>query len=152
MLANVTESESPAFHVGQTVEARVIAYPDRVFSGKISKIYAAVDPNTRRVTVRSEIEDKNHELRPGMLATFVIRIEDPVEAIAVPLNGVVRESDGTMTAWVTTDRHRFFQRILKLGLRNDTWYQVVDGLRRGELVVSEGAIFLSNILQAPPTD
>jgi cobalt-zinc-cadmium efflux system membrane fusion protein len=152
MLANVTESDSPLFHVGQPVEAKVMAYPGRVFTGKISKIYAMVDPNTHRVTVRSEIADPNHELRPGMLANFVIRVQDPVESVAVAMTGVVREGDGTMAAWVTTDRHRFSERIVKLGLQRDGRYQVLEGLQRGELVVADGAVFLSNMLHAPPTD
>jgi cobalt-zinc-cadmium efflux system membrane fusion protein len=152
MLANVTESDSPLFHVGQPVEAKVMAYPGRVFTGKISKIYAMVDPNTHRVTVRSEIADPNHELRPGMLANFVIRVQDPVESVAVAMTGVVREGDGTMVAWVTTDRHRFSQRIIKIGLQSDGQYQVLDGLKGGELAVTDGAVFLSNMLHAPPTD
>jgi cobalt-zinc-cadmium efflux system membrane fusion protein len=65
---------------------------------------------------------------------------------------VVREADGTMTAWVTTDRHHFAQRIIKIGLRNDDRVQVLDGLHGGELVVTDDAVFLSNMLQAPPTD
>ncbi len=152
MLANVTESDSPFFHVDQPVEAKVMAYPGRVFKGKVSKIYAAVDPNTHRVTVRSEIADPKHELRPGMLATFVIRVQEPVESVAVAMTGVVREGDGTMAAWVTTDRHRFLQRILKLGLQRDGRYQILEGLQRGELAVVDGAVFLSNMLHAPPTD
>jgi cobalt-zinc-cadmium efflux system membrane fusion protein len=152
MLANVMESEIPLFHLGQPVQVRVISYPDRVFKGKVSKIYETVDPNTHRVTIRSEIADPNDELRPGMLANFVIRVHDPVEATALPANGVVRESDGTMTAWVTTDRHRFVQRIIKTGLRKDDRVQILDGLQRGELVVADGAVFLSNMLQAPPSD
>jgi cobalt-zinc-cadmium efflux system membrane fusion protein len=152
MLANVTESDSPFFHVGQPVEAKVMAYPGRVFKGQISKIYAAVDPNTHRVTVRSEIADPNRELRPGMLANFVIRVQDPVESAAIPMTGVVREGDGTMVAWVTTDRHRFSERIVKLGLQRDGRYQVLEGLQRGELAVADGAVFLSNMLNAPPTD
>jgi cobalt-zinc-cadmium efflux system membrane fusion protein len=64
----------------------------------------------------------------------------------------VRESDGTMTAWVTTDRHRFVQRIIKTGLRKDDRVQILDGLQRGELVVADGAVFLSNMLEAPPSD
>jgi cobalt-zinc-cadmium efflux system membrane fusion protein len=152
MLANAPESESSYFHVGQPVEVKVMAYPNRVFKGKISKVYEMVDPNTHRVTIRSEIADPHDELRPGMLANFVIRVQKPVEAIAMPANGVVREPDGTMTAWVTADRQRFSQRIIKTGLRTDGQVEVLEGLQRGELAVTDGAIFLSNMLQAPPTD
>jgi cobalt-zinc-cadmium efflux system membrane fusion protein len=152
MLANVIESEIPLFHLGQQVQVRVMSYPDRVFLGRVSKIYESVDPNTHRVTIRSEIADPDNELHPGMLANFVIRVHDPVEATAIPANGVVRESDGTMTAWVTTDRHHFVQRVIKTGLRKDDWVQILEGLQRGELVVADGAVFLSNMLQAPPSD
>ena len=152
MLANVSESEIPFFHLGQPVQVKVMTYPDRMFKGKVSKIYATVDPNTHRVTIRSEIADPNDELRSGMLANFVIRVHDPVEATAMPANGVVREADGTMTAWVTTDHHHFVQRIVKIGLRKDDRVQVLDGLQRGELVVADNAVFLSNMLEAPPTD
>jgi cobalt-zinc-cadmium efflux system membrane fusion protein len=152
MLANVMESEIPLFHLGQPVQVRVMSYPGRVFKGRVSKIYETVDPNTHRVTIRSEIADPNDELHSGMLANFVIRVHDPVEATALAANGVVREADGTMTAWVTTDRHRFVQRIIKTGLRKDDRVQILEGLQRGELVVADGAVFLSNMLEAPPTD
>ncbi|MGA7633890.1 MAG: efflux RND transporter periplasmic adaptor subunit [Terriglobales bacterium] len=152
MLANVSETDVPLFHLGQPVQVKVMAYLDHAFQGKVSKIYETVDPNTHRVTIRSEIADPNDELRPGMLANFVIRVHNPVEATAIPANGVVREADGTMTAWVTTDRRRFEQRIIKIGLRNDDRVQVLEGLRRGELVVADGAVFLSNMLSAPPSD
>jgi len=152
MLANVPESESALFRLRQPVEVKVMAYPDRVFKGRVSKIYEAVDPNTHRVTIRSEIVDPDDRLRPGMLANFVIRVEGPVKATAIPANGVVRESDGTMTAWVTTDRHHFVQRVIKPGLRKDGWVQILAGLEPGELAVTDGAVFLSNMLEAPPTD
>jgi cobalt-zinc-cadmium efflux system membrane fusion protein len=123
-----------------------------VFHGKISKIYAAVDPNTHRATIRSEINDPRNELRPGMLANFVIRVQKAVDATAVPANAVVREGDGTMTVWVTTDRHRFLQRTVKTGMRRNDQVQILDGLQRGVLVVTDGAVFLSNMLEAPPSD
>ena len=152
MLANVPESESAAYHVGQPVEVNVLAYPDRVFKGKVSKIYEAVDPNTHRVTIRSEISDPKNELRPGMLANFIIRVDGPVVATAMPANGVVREPGGTMVAWVTTDRQHFVQQIIKTGLRQNGQVQILDGLQQGEQVVSDGAVFLSNMLEAPPSD
>jgi cobalt-zinc-cadmium efflux system membrane fusion protein len=152
MLASVTESDSPLYHPGQPVEVKVMAYPTNVFKGAITKIYATVDPNTHRVTVRCQIADPNHELRPGMLASFVIRVKEPVESVALPMKGVVRNGDGSLAAWVTTDRRRFVERIVKVGLQRDGQYQVLDGLQRGELAVTEGAVFLSNILYAPPSD
>ncbi len=152
MLADVTETDVALLNLGQPVQVKVMAYPNRVFRGKISKIYPMIDPNTHRETVRSEIEDPKNELRPGMLANFVIRVEGPIAGIAIPANGVVREADGSMTAWVTTDKHHFEQRVIKTGLRKDDRVQILDGLRRGELMVTEGAIFLSNMLSAPETN
>ncbi len=152
MLAEVVESDIPLFRLGQPVAVKVTAYPDRVFEGRVSKIYASVDPDTHRMTVRSEIRDPKNELRPGMLANFVISVQKPVESTAMPGGGVVREADGTMTAWVTTDRHRFVQRVVKTGLRTDGQVQILSGLQSGELAVTNGAVFLSNMLQAPPSD
>lgn len=152
MLANVVESDIALLHIGLPVQVRVMAYPKRLFRGKISKIYAAVDPNTHRATVRSEIEDPKDELRPGMLANFLIRVDGPTVGIALPANGVVREPDGTMTAWVTTDRRHFEQRTIKTGLRRDERVQILGGLNRGELAVTDGAVFLSSMLSAPATE
>jgi cobalt-zinc-cadmium efflux system membrane fusion protein len=146
MLANVTESDSPAFSVGQDVKVSVMAHPGRVFKGRISTIGSTVDPVTHRALVRSEIDDPKHELRSGMFATFVIRTGEPVRAVAVPVDGVVREGDGTMTVWVTADRRRFTMRSVKAGLLRDGFYQILDGLQPGELVATEGALFLSNAL------
>jgi cobalt-zinc-cadmium efflux system membrane fusion protein len=147
MLAYVIESDSPLFHVGQEVKVKVMAYPDKIFEGKVSRMGASVDPATHRLLVRSEIRDPKHELRPGMFATFVIRTGDSFNAVAAPVDGVVREGDGTMTVWVTADRKTFFQRIVKLGLQQDGYHQITGGLQPGELIATEGALFLSNALR-----
>ena len=152
MVANVAESDSPLFHVGQEVKVKLMAFPGRVFKGKISTIGGNVDTNTHRLMVRSDIRDPKHELRPGMLAAFTIRTGNPVRSIAVPATCVVHEGDGTITVWVTTDLHRFVQRPVKLGLQKDGWDQIVEGLQPRELIVTEGGVFLSNMLQAPPAD
>jgi membrane fusion protein, heavy metal efflux system len=146
MLANVPEADSPAFRVGQPVKVNVLAFPDRDFDGKISTISSTVDPSTHRVWVRSEVADPQHELRAGMFATFVIRTGEPVRATAVPLDGVVREGDGTMTVWVTADRRRFTRRTVKVGMQRDGYRQILEGLQPGELIATEGALFLSNAL------
>jgi membrane fusion protein, heavy metal efflux system len=146
MLADVPESDVALIRVGQSVTVKVMALGDRRFSARISTIGATVDPNTHTVVVRSEVPDPEHALRPGMIATFVIQTGAPVESIAVPMDGVVREGDGTMSVWVTTDRHRFTRRIVRIGLQQDGFDQVAEGLQPGELIVTEGAILLSNML------
>ncbi len=146
MLANVAETDSPAFRLGQEVKVKVAAFPNREFDGRITTIGAMVDPATRRVLVRSEVKNPQRELRSGMFANFVIRTGDPVRSIAVPLNGVVREGDGTMTVWVTADRRRFTRRPVRIGLQYEGYRQILEGLQAGELVATEGALFLSNAL------
>ncbi len=146
MLATVPEAEIAAFHLGQPVQVRVMAYPEELFKGRVSKIYETVDPNTHRVTVRSEISDPRNVLRPGMLANFVIRVQNATASTSIPANGVVREPDGSMTVWVTTDRQHFVPRTVQIGSRRDGRVQVLRGLQPGELVVTDGAVFLSNML------
>jgi membrane fusion protein, heavy metal efflux system len=146
MVANVIETDAPAYKVGQPVEATVPAYPDKVFKGHVTTVGSIIDPSTHRQLVRAEIEDPEHLLRSGMYASFVIRIGDPAHSLAVPEAGVVREGDGTMTVWVTKDSRHFIKRTVLTGIRQDGWVQILDGLETGETVATDGAVFLSNKL------
>jgi membrane fusion protein, heavy metal efflux system len=152
MLANVLESDSPLYHVGEPVQVSVMAFPGRTFTGTIDRIYPAVDPNTHRITIRSVIADPGNLLRPNMLADFVIQVHGPTLATAVPTTTIVHEGDGTLTAWVTADRKRMTQRVVSVGAERDGQYQVLGGLQPGQLVVTQGGVFLSNMLSAPPSD
>jgi membrane fusion protein, heavy metal efflux system len=146
MLANVIETDAPAYRLAQQVEVRVPAYPNKVFKGHVTALGAMIDPNTHRQLVRSEIDDPEHLLRSGMFASFVIRVGDPVRSLAVPAEGVVREGDGTMTVWSTRDSRHFTKRTVKTGLQQDGWTQILEGLSPDETVVTDGAVFLSNKL------
>jgi membrane fusion protein, heavy metal efflux system len=147
MIANVIETDAPAYRLGQDVEVKVPAYPDRTFHGHVTTVGSMIDPNTHRQLVRSEIADPEHLLRPGMFASFVIRMGDSVRSLAVPVKSVVREGDGTMTVWVTADRRRYVMRSVKVGIQQQGgWSQILEGLEPGELVVTDGAVFLSNKL------
>lgn len=146
MVANVVETDAPAFRLGQPVEARVAAYPGQVFRGRVTALGSSIDPSSHRQLVRSEIDDPANLLRPGMLANFTIEVAKPVTSPAVRLDAVVREGDGTMAVWVTRDRRSFQRRLVKIGLAQNGRRQILDGLAPGELVVGTGAIFLSNKL------
>jgi len=152
IVVNVPESESARVKVGEHVKVTVPAFPEETFRGQVARVYATVDPATHRLTVRAEVRDPAHKLRPGMLADVAIEYGEPTVGIAIPTTAAVREPDGRMVAWVTTDRAHFTLRPLTLGRQDDSRYQVLAGLSPGELVVTEGGVFLSNLLAAPPSD
>lgn len=152
MLAYVAESDAADIDLGQPVEAFVLALPGRRFLGKVTAMAAAVDPNSHRLSVRIEIGDPKHELRSQMAARFLIHTGAPFHALAVPANGVVREGDGTMSVWVAgSDPHRFTRHAVKVGLLQDGYDQILEGIEAGDSVAVNGAIFLSNILYGGAT-
>ncbi|MGS0757491.1 efflux RND transporter periplasmic adaptor subunit, partial [Roseateles sp. GG27B] len=68
MVASVPESELASYSLGQAVAVKVAAYPDAAFSGKISYIGDVADAVTHRITVRAEVANGRHLLKPQMLA------------------------------------------------------------------------------------
>ncbi|PAY06850.1 efflux transporter periplasmic adaptor subunit [Bradyrhizobium sp. UFLA03-84] len=144
MVANVIETDAPSYRIGQPVEVRVPAYPNEVFRGRVTTLGLNIDPNSHRQLVRSVIDDPQHKLRAGMLANFTIETEPPKLSVSVPLDAIVREGDGTMTVWVTTDGRKFDRRSVTIGMEQDGWRQILSGLQAGEKIASTGAIFLSN--------
>lgn len=142
MLADVAEADVPSLALGQPLAVKLLAFPDRTFRGRISNIAEAVDPNTHRVRVRSEVADPHDELRAQMFASFIVQVGKS-RSLAVPYDAVVREGDGTMTVWVTTDRHRFQRRTVRIGQQQDGYDQILEGLQSGELIAASGALFIS---------
>ena len=119
-----------------------MALSGRVFDGEISMVGSSVDPQLHHGLVRAEIEDPRHELLPGMLASFVIVTGEPVNGLAVPVDGVVREGDGTMTLWIATDNHHFKKQSVKVGLQDGGFDQIVEGVAPGARIVTKGAVYL----------
>lgn len=146
MVANVAEDDALSLRPGQDASVHVNALPGRTLRGVVDVVGSSVDPATHRVQVRSAIADPQHELRPQMLATFVIQTGAPARSVAVPVNAVVREGDGTMTVYTTQDGRHFTRHPVKLGLQQDGFDQIVEGLTADERVASDGALFLSNAL------
>src|SRR5450631_925771 len=144
MNASVTESDMPHVRKGQQVHVSVMAFPGRVFDGEISMVGATVDSQLHRGLVRAEIEDPRHELLPGMFASFVIVTGAPVSAVAVPVDGIVREGDGSMTVWFATDAHHFKKGMVKVGLQHAGYDQILEGVGTGARIVTKGAVFLDN--------
>lgn len=95
------EIQLASYSLGQAVAVKVAAYLDTAFSGKISYIGDVADAITHRISVRAEVSNGRHLLKPQMLANFDITLSRAVASVAVPFNALARDGDGSISAWVT---------------------------------------------------
>jgi len=124
---------------GQEVEAKVEAYPGRLFKGMVTTVDSRVDPVTRSVVVRAEIPNDDRALRPGLLMTVEV-ISRTWNALAVAEEAVV-PSGGKNYVFVVKNGEAE-RRDVKLGLRRPGYVEVLEGLAEGERVVVEGTFRL----------
>jgi membrane fusion protein, heavy metal efflux system len=141
LLANVREEDAPLMQVGEPVEVRVLAIPDRVFQARLTYVAPSIDPNLHRLPVRAEVENPDGVLKPEMFATFSIVTGKDVTAPAVPEAAVVREGD-TARVWVVRPDKSVELRQVRLGRISDGAVEVLAGLQAGETVISGGSLFI----------
>jgi multidrug efflux pump subunit AcrA (membrane-fusion protein) len=94
------EQRSARASVGMTVVARVSAFPDREFQGKVSAINPSVDPNSRAFILEARFNNPKAELRPGMFATARVLLPGTEDAVFVPRSAVIHDR--------TTDSNQVF--------------------------------------------
>lgn len=141
--AQIFEQDIAFVRVGQEIEAKIAAAPNRTFKARIANISSASDLNTRRVMVRSEIGNPDGVLKSEMFASFKIGTVEPSTTPAVPTNAVIREGD-VATVWVEPEPLLFKRRVVEIGVQQNGLTQIRSGLAVGELVVARGAIFVDN--------
>src|SRR5450631_2858065 len=144
LLANVREADSGLVHLGQSVDVRVLAYPKRVFKARVSYVAAVVDPVTHRLPVRAEIDNQDRALKPEMFANFKILTSGESDAPAVPESAVVYEGD-LAHVWVLSDGGLLAYRAIRTGRNNDGLIEVLDGLKSGEQIVTQGGLFIDQV-------
>jgi cobalt-zinc-cadmium efflux system membrane fusion protein len=141
LIASVKETDVPFVKVGQPVIVHVLAYPDREFAAKIVNVGSTIDPTTRRLQVRAEVENPDNMLKPEMFAEFAITVGVEVRSPAVPATAVVYEGDKARV-WVQTADNRFASRAVDLGLQDRRMIQVLSGLQAGDKVITRGSLFI----------
>jgi membrane fusion protein, heavy metal efflux system len=144
LLANVRETDAGLVKLGQSVEVRVLAYPNRTFKARVTYIAALVDPTTHRLPVRAEIENRDGALKPEMFANFRILTSDASESPAVPEAAVVYEGSAAHV-WVLRDDGLLGLRAIHTGRSSDGLVEVLDGLKAGERVVTKGGLFIDQV-------
>jgi len=147
------ESDLALLAPGQPVQFTVEAVPGRTFSGVLSFVEPIVDPVTRTVAVRAEVQNAERLLMPGMFVRADVKAAARGHGGGAPL--VIPATAPLLTGkravvYVElegTDAPTFEGREVTLGPRAGDFYVVVEGLAEGERVVTEGAFKLDSALQ-----
>jgi len=135
----VFESDLPLLKVGQQATITFSYLGNKSFTAPITFIYPHIDPQTRRGRVRLELDNPEHLLRPDMWASVGIQV--PLgEKVLIPASAVI-DTGQRFVAFVDGEDEHLQPRDVKVGVKTDDFYEVLDGVKEGEKVVTR-ALFL----------
>ena len=133
---NIPELEILEIKIAQKVEVALYILEEIIFIGKVKNIGLEADSNNRTFPVEINVENSERKLRPGMLAraTFTKSIDG--EQVVIPRHTILEKERGRVV--YVFDNGKVFQRYIKVGLSQQDQVQVLQGLKKGELIVVEG--------------
>ncbi|MAN29523.1 MULTISPECIES: efflux RND transporter periplasmic adaptor subunit [Mesonia] len=135
------ENQISQFEKGQEIKMTTNAYPNKEFDAKISFIDPVLNTQTRIVTVRATIQNKNNLLKPGMFVTGKFEGIEPSgeEQLLVPASAVMWTGERSLV-YVKTDPDEpiFEMREVTIGNRNGETYSITSGLEDGDVIVTNG--------------
>ena len=132
----------------QRVEVYVAAYPDNVFQGTVLYVGDVLDAATRTMQVRLSLENSKGLLKPEMFATIRVSSEPASDILVVP-EAAVQNDQTRSFVFVQQEAGVFEARTVRLGDKNGTFAEVLEGVREGEMIVKEGAFILKSELLKP---
>jgi RND family efflux transporter MFP subunit len=147
----VFEQQLGSVAVGQKVRAKIAAYPDRVFEGKVDFIYPHLDPSTRSATVRIVLDNPDHKLHENMYATAEIDVPAQGRTVLIPREAVIDTGRRQVVFLAEGDGHFTARDIavgrsgrLGAGSGEPEMVQVASGLSAGDTVVTSGQFLLDS--------
>ena len=140
--AQVPEQQVNLVKTGQAVSIEVPALGNEKLVGKLIFVGQTIDPETRTVLVRTELDNRDGRLKPAMLASMLIEAK-PVDRLVVPASAVVRENDEDHV-FVAEGDGAFRLLKVKLGPEQGGVRVLLSGLKGGERLVVDGAFHLNN--------
>lgn len=137
VMINVTENDFSKIKAGKPVTVTFDAYPGEEFSGKISRVYPTVNPNTRTFQSEILISNPSGKILPGMFARVNIGLGNQ-DNVVVPDRAIVKQTgSGNKYVYVFKDGHVSFKQV-ELGQRLDNAYELLSGISDGDSVVISG--------------
>ena len=137
---SVPELHLNVLQPGFSILAQSQSFPERQFTGEIRTIGSRIDPVTRAVTVRAIIPNTERLLRPGMLLTVTI-VTDERSSLVISESAVTQIA-GETYVFIAGDDAVARKQPVVIGARRFEYIEVVDGLKEGDLVITEGAFKL----------
>ena len=141
LVGYVREADADDVAVGQDVSFTVLASPGRSRTARINYVATAIDPTTRRLTIRATIDNSDASLKPEMFANVTIFSPGDHPAVAVPKQALIYEADN-VRLWVAHENKTIELRPVKVGLSSGNLVEVTENLRPGEQVVVKGGLFI----------
>jgi cobalt-zinc-cadmium efflux system membrane fusion protein len=138
---HVYDKDLTAVHVGDQVELRHASFPD-AFHGVVSYVGDLIDPATRTTPVRIVTQNKAGFLKKDLFLDVVIHDKAQQPVIVVPTTAILSDDDNMPFVYVQVEPGKFAQRLVKVGSQQGDDTQIVSGLTAGDVVVSQGSVFL----------
>ena len=130
----VPEGQAARVKMGMEVGARVAAYGDRQFTGKVTAVNPSVDPTSRAFIVEAKFANPDLTLRPGMFATGQIFLPGGEQAVFVPKVAVVSDAATNSSQVFVMENGKARLRVVQtMGAEGGT-LRVLSGVKGGELV------------------
>jgi len=142
LYADIYEYELPFIRLGQQASIQLSYIPGESFTGKAIYIYPSLNPETRTAKVRFEIPNSHERLKPEMYANVEIKVHLG-RKLAVP-EGAIIDTGLRQMAIVDKGSGYFEPREVKLGSKVDNYYEVIQGLRAGERVVTSASFLIDS--------
>jgi len=142
IMADSFEYEAPNIHVGETATVSLQAVPGRAFTARINYIQPQVDPMTRTLKVRLDMDNPGLVLKPDMYADVEFRVNLPVQ-LTVPAEAVL-DTGERKTVFVDRGNGFFEPRKVTTGERSGDRIQILSGLTRGERIVTSGNFLIDS--------
>jgi Cu(I)/Ag(I) efflux system membrane fusion protein len=140
--ADIYEYELPLIRLGQVASVKLAYLPSETFTGKVIYIYPSLDPKSRTAKVRLEFANPKGRLKPEMYADVNLKI-DLGEKLAVP-EGAIIDTGIRQVAFIDKGSGYFEPREVKLGVKVDQYYEVIEGLKPGERVVTSANFLIDS--------
>jgi len=141
---DVYEYDLPWIHQGMAAQMELPYTPGKRFYGKVLYIYPYLNPQTRTAKLRLEFPNPNYELKLDMYANVYLKSTVSQESVVIPQEAVIR-SGVRNVVFISLGKGRFEPREVQLGMEgNDNEYQVLEGLKEGEEIVTSAQFMLDS--------